>query len=166
MKNFIFIFFLIGTSFFSVAQSKGAGKISVELQKKIATTPVGFFKNGKAVVNQKVLNSKFHSGEKISSFKIVLHEDTKKYFLVRKAKFKKGFLTNFTRLKKQGDAFFATPYLGGNNDLDCFSNTCQSCAMAIVGSGTAVCECESTGGDCSEYDHSESSEVRLGSFFN
>lgn len=164
MRNSIVILLLLATSI-TFAQRKGNSKISTELQQKVQTTPVGFLKSGKLLANKKVLNSKMFGGKQISSFEIIKQQTTKSYFLARRTKLKNGYLTNFIPLEKKGNQFFATPYMGSNKDLNCFSETCHSCTMGVSQTGSAFCECVSTGGSCEDYDHSESSEVRLSNLF-
>ena len=162
-KIIVLILGLLLTSSFSFAQNNQATKISTKLQKQMESTPVGFIKNGKLKVNQKVLNPKICSGEKITSFKIKKHKNLNLFFLVRQAKLKNGFFSSFIALRESGGKLLvmhnAEGFITG-----CYSTTCQSCGEALSQTGMAFCECESTGGDCEEYDHCPD-EVTLSTLF-
>lgn len=164
MKYIILIFCLLLTTSVVVAQSKKANKVGAEVQKKIESTPVGFFKKGKLVVNQKVLNPKVCSGEKITSYEIIKSKKMKSHFLLRRAKLKKGYLTSFIPLKIIENKLFVNQ-TSGNYMVDCFSDTCSSCVESISDTGSAFCECP--GGEssfCTDYDHCPESEI-IGSVF-
>jgi len=163
MKNTIYVFLLLFSTTFALAQSRTSTKIGNELKEKIQSTPVGFIKKGKSTVNLKALNPKTCAGEKINSFKIVKSKKLNNSFLIRRAKLKNGFFTSIIQLRTSGGNLFVN--LNAENFMaGCYSTTCQSCGEALSQTGMAFCECESTGGDCEEYDHCPDSEV-IGSLF-